>query len=80
MIRKQCACNLRFGHVPRAFNAVADWAGNVSRETQRNVDLTFICKGIHVVGPPPKSVKEAATSLLGETLGMITHHRAGGDR
>ena len=79
MIKKQRACNLRFGHEPRAFNSVADWAGNVSRETQRNVDLTSICKDTHVVGPPPRSVKEAATSLLGENLGMITHHRAGGE-
>ena len=30
-LKKQGGCSVRFGHIPRAFNSVSDWAGNVSR-------------------------------------------------
>jgi hypothetical protein len=43
MLKKQSGCTVRFGHVPRAFNSVADWAGNVAREVQKDVDLISIC-------------------------------------
>ena len=49
--------------MPRAFNVMADWAGNVARQLRRRVDLTSLCMHVHVAGPPPLSVKEAADKL-----------------
>ena len=63
MLKKQSGCTVRFGHVPRAFNSVADWAGNVAREVQKDIDLISICVGAHVAGPPPLSVGEAVRLL-----------------
>ena len=39
---------------------MADWAGNVARQLCGGGDLTSLCMHIHVAGPPPLSVKEAA--------------------
>ena len=50
----------------RAFNAMADWAGNVARQTRSRVDLTFLCLQIHVAGPPPLAVKEAAGKMVSQ--------------
>ena len=49
--------------MPRAFNAVADWAGNVARQLRGGVDLTSLCRYVHVAGPPPLTVKEAAEKI-----------------
>ena len=49
--------------MPRAFNAMADWAGNVARQLRVGVDLIYLCMHVHVAGPPPLSVKEAADKL-----------------
>jgi hypothetical protein len=49
--------------VPRAFNAMADWAGNVARQLRGGVDLTSLCVRVHVAGPPPLTVKEAADKM-----------------
>ena len=49
--------------MPRAFNVMADWASNVARQLRGGVDLTSLCMHVHVAGPPPLSVKEAADKL-----------------
>ena len=49
--------------MPRAFNAMADWAGNVARQLRGGVDLTSLCMCVHVAGPPPLTVKEAAGKI-----------------
>lgn len=72
-LKKQFACGVRFGHVPRELNSIADWAGNVSRELKCNAELSQLCMEGHVAGPPPMLAKEAATKLQACTLAMLTH-------
>jgi ribonuclease HI len=45
-IRKRWGCRVQFRHVGRALNAMADWAGNVARELQADVDCTALCNGL----------------------------------
>ena len=49
--------------MPRVFNAMADWAGNVARQLCCGVDLTFLCLHVHVVGLSPLTVREAADKM-----------------
>lgn len=64
---------ISFAHVPRAMNAIADWAGNVSRVLRGNVNLTRLVAGLKPGDKPVCSAVEAAKESAPNFTGVITH-------
>lgn len=58
-LRKQ-GVTVTFAHVPRALNAIADWAGNVSRHLRGDVTLTEWVEGLKPGDKPVCSALETA--------------------
>ena len=56
---------VRFRHVGRALNALADWAGNVARQLGHDVDCTRLTLGHQLWDQLPCSCQEAAEQLWG---------------
>jgi hypothetical protein len=44
------------------------------------VDLTVVCLGVSLVGPPPMTIQEAAGQAPVQNVGMVTSHRARAQR
>jgi hypothetical protein len=44
------------------------------------VDLTALCLGTSLVGPPPMTIQEAAGQAPIQNVGMVTSHRARAQR
>ena len=66
-------CVVKFRHVGRALNGLADWVGNVARELQADVDCTHLCEGRQLWDPLPCSCKDAAQQAGGNQVGMLRH-------
>lgn len=62
-----------FIHVPRAMNAIADWAGNVSRVVQHGVELTQLVTNLKPGEKPRYTAAEAAAKITPPLQGMVTH-------
>ena len=44
------------------------------------MDLTELCLGGSLVGPPPMTVQEAVGQVAVQNVGIITNHRTRGER